>query len=108
MSATYIWTVVIGMAVANFAIRFPPIAVLSRVALPDWLRRWLSFIPVSVMATLVIGAVARPDGVWLPPAHNPYLLASLATGVIYWRSRSFVGATIAGVLLFVALRAAVG
>jgi branched-subunit amino acid transport protein len=108
MSESYIWAVVIGMAAANFIVRFPPIAVLSRIELPGWLRRWLSFIPVSVMATLVIGAVTRPDGVWLPPADNPYLGASVATGAFYWRFRSFVGATVAGVLFFLALRAVLG
>jgi branched-subunit amino acid transport protein len=60
------------------------------------------------MATLVIGSVARPEGVWLPPAENPYLLASLATGLVYWRFRSFLGATLAGVLFFLALRTVVG
>jgi branched-subunit amino acid transport protein len=83
-------------------------AVLSRIELPAWLRRWLSFIPVSVMATLVVGAVARPDGVWLHPGENPYLWASVATGIVYWRFRSFLGATIAGVLFFLALRTVVG
>lgn len=108
MSAAYVWTIIIGMAVANFVVRFGPIAVLSRIRLPAWLTRWLSFIPVSVMATLVAGSVIRPDGEWLAPAANPYLWASLGTGAIYWKSRSFLGSTIAGIALFLALRAALG
>lgn len=108
MSDTYIWSVVIGMAVVNYAVRYPPIAILSRVELPEWLRRWLSYIPVSVMATLVIGEVVRPDGVWLSPLSNPYLWASVATGLVYCRFRSFLGASIAGVVFFVALRATLG
>jgi branched-subunit amino acid transport protein len=83
-------------------------AVLSRIDLPTWMRRWLSYIPVAVMATLVVGEVARPDGVWQPPLVNPYLWASVATGIVYWRSRSFLGATVAGVVLFLAFRAALG
>ena len=76
--------------------------------LPEWLKRWLSFIPVSAMATLVVGGVLRPGGVWLPPVTSPYLWASLGTGLVYWRFRSFLGATLAGVLLFVAFSAALG
>jgi branched-subunit amino acid transport protein len=108
MSATTIWAVIVGMALANYLVRFVPIAVLSRVALPEWLRRWLSYIPVSVMATLVIGEVVRPDGVWLPPLTNPYLWAAVGTGAVYWRFRSFLGASLAGIVFFLALRAALG
>ncbi|MDO8848654.1 MAG: AzlD domain-containing protein [Coriobacteriia bacterium] len=108
MSAAALWAVIAGMALANFAIRFPSLAILSRAELPGWLRRWLSFIPVSAMATLVVGGVLRPNGEWLPPLTSPYLWASLITGLVYWRFRSFLGATLAGVIAFVALRAALG
>lgn len=108
MSEGYIWAVIIGMAIANLAVRYPPVAILSRLQLPEWLRRWLSYIPVSVMATLVVGEVARPDGTWLLPHTNPYLWASLATGIAYWRFRSFLGATVAGIVFFLALRLALG
>ena len=108
MSAAALWAVIAGMAIANFTIRFPSLAILSRAELPGWLRRWLSFIPVSAMATLVVGGVLRPDGEWLPPLTSPYLWASLITGLVYWRFRSFLGATLAGVIAFVALRAALG
>lgn len=108
MSERFIWTLIVAMAIANYAVRYPPIAVLSRIELPVWLRRWLSYIPVSVMATLVVGEVVRPEGVWLPPLSNPYLWASAATGLVYWRFRSFLGASLAGIVFFLALRAALG
>jgi branched-subunit amino acid transport protein len=108
VSDRYIWAVIIGMAVANYVVRYPPIAILSRVHLPDPLRRWLSYIPVSVMAALVIGEVVRPDGRWLSPLANPFLWASVATGLVYWRFRSFLGATVAGVIFFLAFRATLG
>lgn len=108
MSTTYIWVVIAGMAVANFAVRFPPVALLSRMPLPGWLKRWLSFVPVSVMATLVASEVARPEGRWLAPGANPYLWAALATGLVYWRFRSFLGATLAGVVFFLAFRSVLG
>jgi branched-subunit amino acid transport protein len=108
MSAAYIWGVIGAMALANFAVRFPPLAVLSQLALPEWLRRWLSFIPVSVMATLVVGEVARPDGRWIAPLVNPYLWAAAATGLVYWKSRSFLGATVLGIVAFLVFRALLG
>ena len=108
MTTEQIWAVIAGMALVNFAIRFLSLGIMSRMELPDWLRRWLSFIPVAAMATLVVGGVLRPNGSWLPPVTSPYLWASLGTGLVYWRYRSFLGATLAGVVLFVALSAALG
>ncbi|MHB1016394.1 MAG: AzlD domain-containing protein [Coriobacteriia bacterium] len=108
MSATTIWAVIIGMALVNFLIRFPSLAILSRAELPAWAKRWLSFIPVSAMATLVVGGVIRPDGRWLSPLANPYLWASVVTGVVYWRFRSFLGATLVGVASFLAFTALLG
>lgn len=108
MSTATIWTVIVGMAFVNFLIRFPSLAVLSRTELPGWAKRWLSFIPVSAMATLVVGGVIRPDGRWLPPLENPYLWASAITGVVYWRFRSFLGATIAGVVCFLVFTTLLG
>lgn len=108
MSDSVIWAVIIGMAVVNFAIRFPSIAILSRAELPAWAKRWLSYIPVSAMATLVVGGVVRPDGQWLGPLQNPYLWASVVTGLAYWRFRSFLGATIVGVACFLAFTALLG
>jgi branched-subunit amino acid transport protein len=108
MSDAHIWVIIAGMAVSNFVIRYPPIAVLSRLELPGWLTRWLSFVPVSVMATLVVSAVARPDGVWRIDIASPYLWAAVFTGLVYWRSRSFLGATAAGIVSFLALRSVLG
>jgi len=108
MNASAIWTVIAGMAVVNLLIRFPSLAILSRVDLPPWVKRWLSYIPVSAMATLVVGGVLRPDGQWLPPSGNPYLWAAIATGAVYWRFRNFLGATLSGVVFFLALTAVLG
>ncbi|MGB4441466.1 MAG: AzlD domain-containing protein [Coriobacteriia bacterium] len=108
MTTGALWAVIAGMALANFAIRFPSLAVLSRKELPEWARRWLSFIPVSAMATLVAGGVLRPDGTWMASATNPYLWAAIGTGLVYWHFRSFIGATIAGIIMFLALRAVLG
>jgi branched-subunit amino acid transport protein len=104
MSAVYVWTVILGMALTNYVLRAGPFLALARVELPAWLKRWLDYVPVSVMAALVVAEVLHPSGTWLVPWRNPYLWASFGTGVVYWRWRSLIGATLAGIALFVAVR----
>lgn len=108
MTSTYIWAGIALMAGITFALRALPITVLSRVRIPEPVERWLSFVPVSVMAALVAGEVFRPDGHWLPLSSNPYLLAAVPTGVVYYWTRSLLGATLAGILAFLAFRALLG
>lgn len=97
--------VIVGMALVNFAIRFTPIALLSRVELPRPVLRWLQFVPVSVMGALVATEVLRPGGHWAPPLTNPGLYAAVITAFVFRFTRSFLGATVAGIVSFVALRA---
>lgn len=103
-----IWAVIGGMAVTNLILRLVPIAVLSRLRIPRPVERWLSYVPVSVMAAFVATEVLRPGGVWLAPWGNAYLVAALPTAFIYHRTKSLFGATVAGVLAFLAMRYLLG
>lgn len=108
MSSAYIWAVVAWMALANFAVRFPPVVIVSRLRLPEPLVRWLSFVPAAVMGSLVVSEVLRPGGEYMLTLRNPYLLAAIPTAFIYHHTRSFLGATVAGILVFVGIRALLG
>lgn len=101
---TAIWLTILGMAIANFAVRFIPMAVVSRIDLPRPVMRWLSFVPVSVMGALVAGQVLRPGDTWVDPLTSPSLYAALLTALVFRFTRSFLGATVAGMASFVALQ----
>jgi branched-subunit amino acid transport protein len=98
------WGLLIAMAIVNLALRLTPIALLSRVRLPLPVERWLSFVPASVMAALVATEVLRPGGRWTAPWSNIYLFAAVPTALVYWKTKSFLGATVTGMLAFLALR----
>lgn len=98
------WTVIVGMGVLNYVIRFLPIAIVSRMRLPVPVMRWLSFVPIAVMGALVAGEVLRPGGTWTNPLAGPSLYAAAITAAVYHFSRSFLGATVAGMASFVALQ----
>jgi len=99
---------VVGMALINFAVRFVPMAGFSRMRFPAPIMRWLSFVPISVMGALVATEVLRPAGEWQAPLSSPSLWAAVITAVVFRFTRSFLGATVAGMASFVALRALLG
>jgi branched-subunit amino acid transport protein len=104
----FLWAVVLLMGASNLLIRFVPVAVVSRLRLPRPVERWLSFVPVCVLATIVTSEVLRPGGRFLAPQANPYLMAALPTALVYYLSRSFIGATLTGIVAFLVFRALVG
>ena len=53
VSPTVVWGLIIGMAAINFAERFVPMALVSRLELPRPVLRWLSYVPIAVMGSLV-------------------------------------------------------
>jgi branched-subunit amino acid transport protein len=108
MSPGLIWGLIGGMALTNIAIRATPISVMSRLELPDTVRRWLAYIPVSVMAAIVAVQVLRPDGRLSISLTNPYLLATVPTALVYRSTRSFLGAVVTGVIAFLAFRYLLG
>lgn len=103
-----ILAVIIGMGLINFGLRFVPLALLSRMELPRPVRRWLSFVPIAVMGALVASEVVHPGGETPPLLTSPYVWASLLTMLVFRFTRSFLGATLAGVIGFVAFRAMLG
>jgi len=104
MSDVLIWGLIAGMAVTNFVLRASPIQVMSRMDLPEPVRRWLSYVPVSVMAAIVALQVLRPDGHLEISLTNHYLIAAVPTAIVYRFTKSFLGATVVGIITFLALR----
>jgi branched-subunit amino acid transport protein len=103
VSSGTIWAVIVGMAILNYLVRFPPIAVISRVDLPKPVVRWLSFVPIAVMGALVASEVLRPAGQWISPISSPNVYAAVITALVFRYTRSFLGATVAGMAAFVLL-----
>lgn len=104
ISQLTIWAVIVGMALLNFAVRFTPIAIVSRIDLPAPVMRWLSFVPIAVMGALVASEVLRPDGAWANPITGPNVYAAIITALVFRFTHSFLGATVAGMASFVLLQ----
>jgi branched-subunit amino acid transport protein len=103
LSPTIVWGLIFGMATINFAERFVPMALVSRLELPPSVRRWLSYVPIAVMGSLFATQVLIPAGRFADWWSSPWLWAAVLTGLVYYRTRSFLGATVAGMAAFVVL-----
>ena len=95
------WTIV-GMGLVTYLPRLIPLLVLSGQAgtensLPPWLTRWLGYVPVAVLAAMLLPSLLVVEGRAHLAWDNLYLWAALPTAWIAWKTRSLVGAVLAGV-----------
>mgnify|MGYP006296794335 FL=1 len=52
-----LWILVIGMAVVTYIPRMVPMVVLSEIELPPFMKRFLEFIPVAVLSSLIFPGI---------------------------------------------------
>lgn len=85
-----------GMALVTALPRVLPITLLAGRTLPPMLMRWLSFVPVSVLAALLAPELLFSNGKLNLSFDNLFLIAAIPTLLISWRTKSFFGAVAAG------------
>lgn len=94
----------LGMALVTYLPRMLPLVVLSRFRLPPLLLRWLSFVPVSVLAALLAKELfVQENHLMLTLAHPP-LLASLPTFLVALLTRNLMGTVLTGIAAMAAIR----
>ncbi|MHB1134452.1 MAG: AzlD domain-containing protein [Chloroflexota bacterium] len=100
--------VILGAGLVTVVPRVLPLVVLSRVALPAWLIRWLGYMPIAVLAALLAQAVLVPDGALALSPDNLSLLAVLPTLLVAIMTRSLLGTVLCGVTAMALLRLLAG
>lgn len=88
---------IIGMCLVTLIPRVIPVTLLAGRALPPLLERWLSFVPVSVLAALVAPELLLTGGKLDLSADNLFLIATVPTLLICWYKKgSLFGALAVG------------
>ena len=90
-----IWTVILGLGVGSFALRFAFLGLIGDRTLPDWVLRHLRYTAVAILPALIAPLVLWPDatGGELDP---PRLAAAAATVGIGALTRNVFAAIGAG------------
>jgi len=103
-----LWLLILGMAAITFATRYSLFA-RPELRFPAVVRQGLHFVPVAVLSAIVVPGMLLPDGQHLAlRLDNAYLLAGLAAILIAALSRNLLATIGGGLLVFFALRWALG
>ncbi|GIK75143.1 MAG: hypothetical protein BroJett021_41310 [Chloroflexota bacterium] len=91
---------VAGMALVTFLVRYPVLALVSRITLPQVMLDGMKFIPPAVLAAIIAPAMFMPDGALDLHPSNAYLVAGIAAGLIAWRARNLLTTIVLGMTIF--------
>lgn len=97
-----------GMALVTFAVRYPLLALVGRIPLPDALVRALRYVPVAVLTAIIVPMMFMPDGELAVTPSNTFLIAGIAAGVIAWRTKNLLLTIVLGMAIFMVWRAVTG
>ena len=95
----------VGMFVVTYLSRAVPLLALSRKQMPAWVRTWLSYVAVAVLASLAAPSVLVADGKLALHSGNVYLMASVPTLIVAARTRSLLLSVVVGIGCVMLLRA---
>ncbi len=92
---TTLWTVIAGIGIGSFALRFAFLGLVGDRPLPGWLLRHLRYTAVAVLPALIAPLVLWPPATGGEPDPARLLAALVALGVGLL-TRSVLGAILAG------------
>ena len=91
---------VIGMAAVTFLVRWPVLALVSRMALPKPVLDAMKFIPPAVLTAIIVPVMLAPAGTLDLSYTNSYLVAGAGAALIAWRTRNLLLTIVLGMALF--------
>lgn len=99
-----VFLIILGSAIVTFIPRVVPLMVLSRFELPAWAMRWLHYVPISIIATLIGQEIFIDDGKIVSLTNNIEFFAAIPTFFIAIKTRSLLGTVLGGIISIIVLR----
>ncbi len=104
MDQTYVFLIILGMALATYLPRLIPALFFASRPMPEPLRRFLAVVPPAVLGALLVQSVLLERGALRLGPDNLFAWAALLTGLVAWRTRGFFGPVLAGIGLVALVR----
>lgn len=103
------WLLILGMAAVTVAVRYPVLALVSRMTLHPLLLDGMRYIPPAVLAAIIVPALLMPHGAQVEFTwRNEYLIAGIVAGLVAWRTRNLLLTIALGMASFWIWRLVVG
>lgn len=99
---------ILGMTAVTFGVRYPVLALVGQIELPEPVFRALKYVPVAVLTAIVVPAVLMPDDELTISLQNAEMIGAIVAVLVAWRTRSLLWTIVIGMAAFYAWRLLVG
>lgn len=99
-----VFYIIIGMTLVTYFTRFGALALFRFTGVPTWLNRWLKYVPVAILTSLIVPALLLPKGYLDISLQNHYLIAGIAAAFVAYKSRNIIATLGLGMLIMFALK----
>lgn len=99
---------IIGMTAVTFGVRYPVLALVGKLQLPDRLSRALRYVPVAVLTAIIVPELLIRGGTWQVNPTNAYLVAGIVAALVSWRTKNLLLTIVIGMGVFLLWRALTG
>ncbi|SHI87367.1 AzlD domain-containing protein [Desulfosporosinus lacus] len=82
--------IIIGMTLVTYFTRFGALALFRFTGVPIWLNRWLKYVPVAILTSLIVPLLLSPKGYLDISLYNDYLIAGIAAAFVAYKSRNII------------------
>jgi branched-subunit amino acid transport protein len=82
-----LWLTLVGMGLVTYLTRLIPILAFGRLRLPQGVYRAMRYIPMAVLAAIILPELLVQNGALVLAATNNRLWAGLVAGLVAWRRR---------------------
>ena len=97
---------ILGMMLVTFAVRYPVLALTSRITLPSGLLRTLRYVPPAVLAAIVLPEMFfNTQGALDINTDNAYLIAGVFSFIVAWRTKNTLITIVLGMGVLLGLKA---
>lgn len=99
---------ILGMMVVTFSARYPVMAIVGRIELPERMFRALRYVPVAVLTAIIVPELFVRDGHVAITIANAYLIGGMVAIFVSWRFRNLLMTIVVGMGVFLLWRAIFG
>ena len=98
------WLIMIIVGILTFGIRLSFIVILDRWETPPILQRALRFVPIAVLAAIIVPELVMPGGSLNISFTNLRLLAGIVAMLVAWKTKNIVWTIVAGMGILLGLQ----
>ena len=104
MDQTLVIITLLGMAAVTYVPRLLPLWALSSRSLPPLVATWLHYVPVAILAAMLLPSLILVENRIDLSTNNGFLWGAIPALLIAWKTRSLFGSVVAGMLTVAVLR----